>query len=228
MVSIICCTMREQFMENVFRNYENQLMSEKEMIIILNNDHLHLAKWKARARSFKNVSVYQLPGETTLGECLNAAIQKAIYPYIAKFDDDDYYAPHYLQQSWDTLQETKADVIGKRTVYMYFEDEKLLAINSPSREKMFVRQGLKGATLFFNKKICENIHFPALNLGEDTVFLKQCVKNNLKLYSADKRNYVCIRTFRSGHHTWNVNNAALKRKSSIVCHTEDFKSLILE
>jgi glycosyltransferase involved in cell wall biosynthesis len=228
MVSIICCTMREQFMENVFRNYENQLMAEKEMIIILNNDQLQLAKWKARARSIKNISVYQLPEETTLGECLNAAIQKASYPYIAKFDDDDYYAPHYLQHAFDTLQETKADVIGKRTVYMYFEDEKLLAINSPGRDKMFVRQGLKGATLFFKKKIWENIQFPSLNLGEDTVFLRQCVKNNLKLYSADKRNYVCIRSFRTGHHTWNVNNAELKRKSSIVCHTEDFKSLILE
>lgn len=228
MVSIICCTMREQFMENVFRNYENQLMAEKEMIIVLNNDQLQLAKWKARARSFENISVYQLPEETTLGECLNAAIQKASYPYIAKFDDDDYYAPQYLQHAFITMQETKADVVGKRSVYMYFEDEKLLTINSPKREKMFVRQGLKGATLFFNKEICENIQFPALNLGEDTVFLRQCVKNNLKLYSADKRNYVCIRTFRSGHHTWNVNNAALKRKSSIVCHTEDFKSLILE
>lgn len=228
MVSIICCTMREQFMENVFRNYENQLMAEKEMIIVLNNDQLQLAKWKARARLFQNISVYQLPEETTLGECLNTAIQKTRYPYIAKFDDDDYYAPQYLQHAFDTLQETKADVVGKRTVYMYFEDEKLLAINSPRREKMLVRQGLKGATLFFHKEICEHIQFPALNLGEDTVFLRQCVKNNLKLYSADKRNYVCIRTFRSGHHTWNVNNDALKRKSSIVCHTEDFKSLILE
>ncbi|MCM3733640.1 glycosyltransferase family 2 protein [Fictibacillus nanhaiensis] len=228
MVSIICCTMREQFMENVFRNYDNQIFAEKELIIVLNHDSLHLAKWKARSVSCKNVFVYKMPSKYTLGECLNFAIQKASYPYIAKFDDDDYYAPHYLQHSWDTLQETKADVVGKRTVYMYFEDEKLLTVNSPSREKMFVRQGLKGATLFFNKKICERIHFPALNLGEDTVFLRQCVKNQLRLYSSDKRNYVCIRSLRSGHHTWNIDNAALKRKSSIVCHTEDYKPLILE
>jgi len=215
-------------MENIFQNYSNQMWEEKELIIILNRDDLKIADWKAKAQSYKNVSIYQLPETTTLGECLNAAIQKAKYEYVAKFDDDDYYAPDYLEHSMDTLQKTKADVVGKRTVYMYFEDENLLAVNNPFRENIFVKQGLKGATLLFHKKICDEIQFPPLNLGEDTVFLKQCVKNNLKLFSADKRNYVCLRSSRPDHHTWNVNNSALKRKSTIVCQTEDYKPLILK
>ncbi|MDM5317339.1 glycosyltransferase family A protein [Fictibacillus sp. b24] len=228
MISVICCTMRPQFMDNVFQNYSNQKWSEKELIIILNKDHLNINKWKKEAESYKHVSVYQLPESHTLGECLNAAIQKAKYDYVAKFDDDDYYAPLYLNHAMETLHETKADVVGKRTVYMYFENEKLLVVNNPDRENMFVRQGLKGATLFFHKKICESIEFPKLNLGEDTVFLNQCVNKDLKLYSGDKRHYVCLRSSNSNHHTWNVSNTALKRKSSSVCFTEDYKSIIHE
>jgi glycosyltransferase involved in cell wall biosynthesis len=228
MISVICCTMRERFMENVFRNFNNQTFEEKELIIILNNDDINMKEWISKAEQYKNVSVYQYPEEITLGECLNIAIQKARYDYIAKMDDDDYYAPQYLEHAWDTLQETKADVVGKRTVYMYFEDERLLTVNNPGREEMFVRQGLKGATLLFHKTICDKVPFPALNLGEDTVFLRQCVKNHLKLYSADKRNYVCLRIARPDHHTWTINNAVLKRKSSIVCETEDYKPLVLE
>lgn len=227
MISVICCTMRERFMDNVFQNYSNQIWSEKELIIILNRDDLDLNKWKEAAKSHKHVSVYQQPETWTLGECLNTAIQKAKYSYVAKFDDDDYYAPGYLEHAMETLQETKADIVGKRTVYMYFENEKLLVINNPNRENMFVRQGLKGATLFFHKKIYETVQFPKLNLGEDTVFLKQCVKNKLKLFSADKKHYVCLRSSQSDHHTWNVSNTALKRKSSIVCSTDDYKRIIL-
>jgi glycosyltransferase involved in cell wall biosynthesis len=228
MISVICCTMREQYMDNVFQNYSNQISAEKELIIILNKDDLNIDRWKSRAKSYKKVTVHQLPEACTLGECLNTAIQKAKYSYVAKFDDDDYYAPDYLQHALQTLQKTKADVVGKRSVYMYFENEKLLVVNNPNRENMFVRQGLKGATLFFHKKIGESIQFPKLNLGEDTVFLRRCVKSGLKLFSADKRHYVCLRSSRSDHHTWNVSNTALKRKSSIVCSTEDFKPFILE
>ncbi len=228
MVSIICCTMREHFMENVFQNYNNQILKDKELIIILNQDDLNISKWKSNAKTYKNVSVYQLPEVCTLGECLNFAIQKARYDYIAKFDDDDYYAPNYLEHSIEALKKTKADVIGKRTVYMYFEDEKILAINKPGKENMLVRQGLKGATLVFKKEICEKVIFPKLNLGEDTIFLRQCIKNNFKLYSTDKRNYVCLRTSKLGHHTWNVSNIILLRKSSFVCKTDDYKPLILD
>ncbi|WNB91065.1 glycosyltransferase family A protein [Bacillus sp. NEB1478] len=228
MISIVCCTMRERFMDNVFQNYEKQIWQKKEMIIVLNSDDLLVEKWKTKARTYKNVYIYQLPQERTLGECLNFAIQKANFDYIAKFDDDDYYSPQYLVHAMETLKQTKADVVGKRAVYMYFEDEKLLTVHQPERENKFVRQGLKGATLFFHKSICEKIIFPTLNLGEDTVFLRRCVKNNLKLYASDKRNYVCIRLSLSGHHTWNANNKILLKKSLIVCHTNDFKPLILE
>ncbi|PLR78815.1 glycosyltransferase family 2 protein [Bacillus sp. V3-13] len=228
MVSIICCTMRQHFMENVFQNYENQVWKEKELIIILNRDDIYIGKWEKRAKFSQDVSVYQLPEESTLGECLNFGIEKARYDFIAKFDDDDYYSPNYLAKSMEAMNKTNADLVGKRTIYMYFEDEKILAIHKPGKENKFVKQGLKGATLLFKKEITKKVLFPKLNLGEDTFFIRECIKNKFKVYSADKKNFVCLRTSKTGHHTWDTNNGILLKKSSIVCKTDDYKPFILD
>ncbi|MCI4621423.1 hypothetical protein AT960_11155 [Priestia megaterium] len=226
MISIICCTKRQDFMENVFQNYENQTWKRKELIIILNKDHMDIKKWKARAETVPNAFIYQLQEEKTLGECLNFGIEKARYNFIAKFDDDDYYAEKYLNDSMEVFNRVNVDLVGKRTIYMYFENKKVLALHKPGKENRFVTQGLKGATLIFKKEISEKILFPKLNLGEDTIFIRQCVKNGFKLYSMDRNNYVCLRTEKDGHHTWNIDNNILLKKSSIICETADYKTFI--
>jgi glycosyltransferase involved in cell wall biosynthesis len=214
-------------MENVFQNYENQVWKEKELIIILNRDDINIDEWHKRAKFSQGVSIYQLPEECTLGECLNFGIKKATFDFIAKFDDDDYYAPNYLTQSMEYLYKTNADLVGKRTIFIYFEDKKILAIHKPGKENKFVNHGLKGATLIFKKSVSKKVSFPKLNLGEDTFFIRQCIKNNYKVYSIGKENYVCLRTSKTGHHTWNVNNESLLKKSLIVCKTDDYKPFIL-
>lgn len=215
-------------MENVFRNYENQTWKEKELIVVLNQDDINIDKWKLRARFSQNVFIYQLQEKYTLGECLNFGIKRANYDFIAKFDDDDYYSPNYLTNSMGIFHMINVDLVGKRTVYMYFEDDKTLAIHKPGKENRYVTQGLKGATLIFKRNVSEKVLFPKLNLGEDTFFIRECIKNGFKAYSMDKNNYVCLRASQAGHHTWNISNDILLRKSSIICKTHDYKQLILD
>ena len=98
--------------------------------------------WEVRAKLSSNVSVFQLPEATTLGECINYGIQLAKYPYITKLDDDDYYARPYLTQAMSAIKRTGADIVGKTSVFMYFEQEKLLAINRPGNEHRFMTMDL--------------------------------------------------------------------------------------
>ncbi len=55
-----------------------------------------------------NVSIYQLPEEKTLGECLNFGIEMAQYDIVAKLDDDDYYSPYYLTEAMEVFTTTDA------------------------------------------------------------------------------------------------------------------------
>jgi len=213
-------------MENVIQNYRNQTWKNKELIIILNQNNMDIKKWKRKIENVPNVFVYQLEEEKTLGECLNFAIKKARHDFIAKFDDDDYYSGNYIKDSIAVFDRLNVDVVGKRTIYMYFNHEKILALHKPGKENRYVTQGLKGATLVFKKEISEKILFPKLNLGEDTIFIRECVRNGFKLYSMDRNNYVCLRLGKDGHHTWNIDNNILLKKSSIICKTIDYKSFI--
>lgn len=127
-VSVITCTHHPNFMRNVFNNYKRQVLPAKELIIVLNNDRMSLAQWRKKARKYNKVSVYKLPQKTSLGRCLNFAVAKSRYPYIAKFDHDDYYGPRYLTDALKAFQKTGADIVGKRSHYTYITDKKLLII----------------------------------------------------------------------------------------------------
>ncbi|CAG7653643.1 glycosyltransferase [Paenibacillus allorhizosphaerae] len=228
MISVICCTMREEFMDNVFQNYENQDYGPKELIIILNRDDMDLHKWRERAKKYQDVTVYKQPGTKTLGECLNYGIHRSKYDTIAKIDDDDFYMPGYLSQQMKAMNMMDADVVCKRTVYMYFMQEKMLAVHLHYRvvNKFLTKSGgVKGSTLLFRKKVAEKVKFPDLNRGEDSFFIAKCLEKHYKVYATDKKNYVCLRRPES-YHTWNVANDHLKRKSKLICITNDYKRFL--
>lgn len=98
-VSVITCTNKPIYMNNIFENYWNQTWSEKELIIILNKDDMDLAQWRRKANGDPNIFIYQLPENLSLGQCLNFAIDQTQCDFIAIFDDDDYYAPLYLNNN---------------------------------------------------------------------------------------------------------------------------------
>ncbi|WCK56530.1 glycosyltransferase family A protein [Aneurinibacillus sp. Ricciae_BoGa-3] len=226
MVSIICCTMRQKYLKNVFNNYNSQNLQQKELIIILNRRDMDINEWLKEANRSKSVSVYQLPEKFTLGECLNYGIKKARYKFIAKFDDDDYYAPFYLSRSMRAFKKTSASVVAKKSVYMYFIKQKTLAIHMPGHENKFVKGGVKGATLIFKKKVCKKIKFPQKNLGEDAFFIKKCIQKKYKIYAGDRYNYVCLRRPNISSHTWHATNKSLVKKCSMVCKTNNYQRLI--
>lgn len=227
LVSIVCCTIRKNFINNILQNYKQQNWREKELIIIINKDNINIEEWKLKAQSYQEVSIFQLSEKKTLGECLNFGAKKAKYELIAKFDDDDYYAANYITDSMKLFNTMDVDIIGKKTIYMYFEGREILAIHKSGKENRYVANGLKGATLIFKKEIIKKVTFPELNLGEDTIFIRECIKKGFKLYSTNKKNYVCLRMEKSTHHTWNINNEILLKKSSFVCRTSDYKPFIL-
>ncbi|MDG4656620.1 glycosyltransferase [Ectobacillus antri] len=231
MISIIACTNREHAMHNVFENYERQLLEEKELIIVLNHDRMDKNKWEKEAKKHKNVSVFQLPQKVSLGECYNFAIPKAQYPYIAKFDDDDYYSPYYLCEAIRGLQESGAAVVGKSTVFIYYMKRELLTIFNQGKEFVHVLQEnelfekfLLGATLVFRKNIYPEVSFEPINVGEDTRFLRACLQHNLPMYSTSRYNYVYLR-YPQTHHTSTFQEYKLFEQCKALRQTKDFQEI---
>lgn len=224
-VSIITCTNRQSYIKNLVQNYIQQSHPQKELIIVVNSNHIPLSPYYRLTRKLRNIRIFRRPEHDTLGACLNFAVQKARYPYIAKFDDDDYYAPYYLTEMLQAFKRTNADIIGKRAHFMYLLGSKMLILRFPQDENRVVSR-LPGATLVFKRAVFNRIQFPNRNVGEDDLFCLRGKLKGYKVYSAGKYNFVAIRRKNSANHTWIINDRELLSHSKKIPHVRDYKRFV--
>jgi cellulose synthase/poly-beta-1,6-N-acetylglucosamine synthase-like glycosyltransferase len=229
MISVITCTIRDQCLENVFSNFLSQTFSEKELIIVLNDESMNLTSWTDKASQYSNVKVYMLSKKYTLGECLNFAGEKANYEFIANFEDDDYYSPDYIKESYSKLTKLKLDVLGKTTVYIYFKSRQTLSLFNPGNENQYIKhntsfgkQYLQGSTLFFKKTVLNEVKFPTQIREVDRIFTVNCIKKNLNVYSGSRDHFVYVRESDHNKHTWRIPEELLLKVSKFIAQTTDY------
>ncbi|MFD3259053.1 glycosyltransferase family 2 protein [Paenibacillus lentus] len=224
-VSVITCTNRPSFVKNLFNNYIRQRHPKKELIIIVNNDKIPLEPYQRLAKKDQNIHVFRVAGHDSLGACLNFAVRKTKYSYIAKFDDDDYYAPYYLKDSLQALQRTNADIVGKRAHYMYLRGSKTLILRFPRDENKPVTK-IPGATLFIKRDVLNKVQFPNKNVGEDDLFCIRSKKQGYKVYSAGRYNFVAIRRKNSSSHTWMISDKELLSHHKRIPKVQNYKKFV--
>jgi len=222
LVSIICCTMRPYYMENIFDNYDRQEYEDKQLIVILNRDDMDIQQWRAKAREYKNVKIYRVSEKHRLGKCLNYGIRKAKYDILAKFDDDDYYAPHYLTEAMEALSNKRVSVVGKYTSFVYFEEKNALMLYRKGGEKKY-RRKVKGGTLVFRRSVWEKVKFDEDRAnGCDVKFLRTCKNKRIRVYSVSRYNYVCVRRKDISTHTQKTGTKKYMRRCEMICRTRDY------
>jgi len=223
-VSIVVCTNRPPFFNNILRNYRNQDYERKELIIVLNNDRIKREDYQRRARVCRDVSVYQVPERISLGQCLNCGIQKTRYPLIAKFDDDDYYSPQYLTEQVKALHRTGSDIVGKHACLVYLEDSRKLLIRSPWERNKRV-EFVQGGTILFHRRVLKKVWFPDRSVGEDVGFLKACRQKGFKTFATNPYHYVYIRRKNKKSHTWRAGDQFYLNGSISLAVTDDYRRI---
>ncbi|MEH7087214.1 hypothetical protein V7139_31620, partial [Neobacillus drentensis] len=146
----------------------------------------------------------------------------------------DYYGPDYLNEVYEALVLTDADVVGKSSFYIYFKSkEELRLYNSNYENQWIVNNGpfkssdfLSGATLAFKKKILNRVSFPDVNVGEDSGFQRLCYENGLKMYSLSKEHYVYLRYNAPAHHHSDASDALLRRRSRFIANTSTLEKYV--
>lgn len=225
-ISIITCTNKLYSFDNILDNFNRQIFKEKELIIIINNNRINDINWKNKISEYVNIRIFRLDENISLGNCLNFAVQKSIYPIIARFDDDDYYGSKYLSDSIKSFDNRNTKLVGKHTIYVYFIKEKVLALKDIGHENQLL-YFLNGATMVFKKEIFKNVQFRDISVNEDVFFCKDCVKNGIMPYSGNKYHFVYLRHPSTNNHTWKISNEQLmKRYCSFVGNVDDFKPYI--
>jgi glycosyltransferase involved in cell wall biosynthesis len=224
-VSIITCTKRRHCLDTLFQNYGRQNYRNKELIVILNHNNLKASEYIKAAKPYKNVRIYRLPEHVSLGKCLNYGVKMARYGLIAKFDDDDYYAPNYLTESVRALFKKNADIAGKRAHYMYLSDQKKLLLRYRNMANRYASL-VQGATLLVKRSVFDKVGFPDRNRGECVKFCSNSRAKGFKIYSGSPYNFLAIRRRNSKGHTWIVSDNHLLTRNVKVLKAKNITQFI--
>jgi cellulose synthase/poly-beta-1,6-N-acetylglucosamine synthase-like glycosyltransferase len=225
-VSVITCTRRPDSLNNIFENYARQKQKIKELIIILHDNSIDPNIWNEEKNKYIHVRIFQLDENISLGKCLNFAAAHAAYGIIAKFDDDDYYGPKYLNDTIKAFYDVEAEVIGKLTSYVYFQKEKILAIRHLGNENSYVRR-IDGPSIIFKKSVLAKVRFRDISRGEDNWFCRDCLKRGIKIFSVNRFHHIYMRHANKEDHTWNIDNEKLLKMCKIISTGEiEYEKLI--
>lgn len=225
-VSVVTVTNRPAFMHDIYDNFLRQTYHPRELIIILNNNSMNIENWRQQAPPYESIKIFQLDEKVSLGECLNYAVLRTSYGYIAKFDDDDYYAAQFISTGMNTLLRVNAHIVGKACRFIYFESSSTLALHEPFPEHSYVEY-VPGATMIIKKEVFDKVRFPDLNAGEDSDFQEECLRQGFLIYASDRFNYVTIRRPDKDTHTFKLDDETYMGYCNELISTDDFRPTII-
>lgn len=214
-VSVICCTRRPNYIENVLNNFLRQNYKKKEMIVILHGSSMNLEYYKNKSSQYKNIKVFRFDESVPLGECKNFGVKNSIFRYIAVFDDDDFYASNYLKHSIEVFDNVNCDIVGKTSYFTYFEKIRTLALSRPKNENRF-QYHVADSSLVIHRRVFNKVKFPSIAYP-DAHFQQLCVDFRLKIYSTNRFNYVVHRHHDPKYkHDWDISDQDLLIGSEII------------
>lgn len=204
-VSVIVATYRKKCLPNIINNYKRQTYSNKELIIIINNNNInsnYVIKY-IKESNIKKYKVYKINENENLGKCLNFGIHKSTGEYWAKMDDDDYYGANYLIEGIYYLLSSSAFIVGKHKFKVLIPEKNNMYIRDPSRKSYTWTQTISGATLISKKKYFYKLQFDInAKVGVDGIYIKNCLNRKYKIFSTSENNFIVIRHVDVANHTW--------------------------
>lgn len=206
-VMVACVTGRgPDYLPNVVNNFKRQRYDNKRLFVVLNSNAME-ADWVQnylREKGVPRSEVVSLP-ELSLGACLNHTIDNlpVTTKIWAKMDDDDFYGENYLLINVRPMIEKKADIVGRRDLYMYIPEWKKAFFRKNGGRNGWV-PWVQGASLTVQVHVFLKVRFPDINKGEDTSFGHAARNAGFRAYAATVEDFVVVRHVNNDFHTWKI------------------------
>lgn len=163
----ICCTTarRRWCLPLAIRWWQRQTYAGKrELIVVFSGP----GTVEDLIPSGEGIRLVTAPEGASLGVKHNLGAQAAIYPWICKWDDDDWYAPRRLAESMRIAQMHDAEIVG--TTELLFH-ELVGQRQTWLYEHQTQTPWLAGNTMLLQRELWKRVPFPNRDSGVDTVFV---------------------------------------------------------
>lgn len=207
-VSLLVSSMRPHQIESVFRTVGGFIGLGVELVLVTHGFAVPATRIQDLKLKYcvEKVVVIEQPRDVSLGECLNSAVAASSGEVLSKLDDDDFYAPFYLQDLLHALSYSGAQIVGKKAHFVRVAAYDATLIRYETSEHSYTTS-VMGPTITGRREIFEAIPFQNVGRGEDTEFLRAVRAAGGTIYGADRYNYCQIRG--SEDHTWKISDASI-------------------
>jgi hypothetical protein len=217
-ISAVVPSKRPKQLYNVMAFIGGQVHDDLELILVTHGFVVDAAEI-ARLAEVCGVQRYRIvPADEslTLGACMNLGIAAAEGQYVAKMDDDNWYGPHYLSDLVRAFSWTEAQVVGKWAHYVHLQRSNATLLRFPDAEHRYVNL-VQGGTILAPRSVVREFAMEDLPRRVDTTFLEKVRRDGGKVYSADRFNFVSVRSASVNGHTWSISDEdLLVGKSSLL------------
>lgn len=205
--SVLISTNRPHQVAHVLAGAAAQRGVDKQVVLVCHGFALDRRELDRMSEEFaiEHLVYRSVAPELPLGACLREAVSMADGQVFTKMDDDDYYGPEYLADLLRAMRYTGADIVGKQAHYMHVAATDATLLRFSEREHRWTDR-VMGPTITGRRAVFERVGFSDRTRGEDTDFLERALGEGASIYSADRFNFIQLRT---GGHTWDVGEREL-------------------
>ena len=204
-VSAVVPTRREHEIDNVLANLGRQSHRETELVLVLHGISADRADLRARARDagVPELTVVEADPTLTLGACMNLGVDAAAGAWIAKMDDDNHYGVHFLTDLLSSVDTSGAGIVGKWAHYVWLRSTGAVVLRHADAEHSYQRR-IQGGSMLFAGDVARGLRFSDIPRAVDSDILDRAIAGGVKVWSADRFNYVSVRGDDRTAHTWTV------------------------
>jgi glycosyltransferase involved in cell wall biosynthesis len=212
-VSAIVPTNRTHEIDNVLANVGRQAHEDLELVLVLHGLDLPSSdpggpdlRARAAEHGVRHLTVVNADSTLTLGACLNLGIDASSGDFVAKMDDDNIYGRHYLTDLLNAFESSGAGIVGKWAHYVWLRSTGAVVLRYPDAEHTWERR-IQGGSMLFEGDVVRRLRFGDLPRAVDSDILDRSIAEGVKIWSADRFNYVSVRGDDRSAHTWTVSDA---------------------
>lgn len=172
-VSCLCPSyQRVESLKNVVNCFNNQSYENRELVVVHRSTDIETKEYIASLdqENIKAVEVVYTEN-TTLGDVRNLSIDAATGDYICVWDDDDWYHRDRIKTQLEAIQSS-----GKQASVLFY----ILMYDKKHGVTYMSPRHTWEQTIMCSKQFLRDreIAYPALNRGEDKVFVSKIIEEN--------------------------------------------------
>ncbi len=213
-VSVLLPSNRPDDVVAAARQVAAQERVDVQLVVGLHGSHMPVDLSAQLHMAFPGDLVVEcLPDSMNLGQVLNVLTERADRPLVAKWDDDDWYAPCHLADLVLAREYSGAPLVGKAAEFVFLEAlDVTIRRFATGAERWSTTVG--GGTLLLSAADLRRVRWADVPRQVDRRLIDAMARQGLRCYRTHGFGYVLRRrSHELGEHTWHVDDAYFLRHS---------------